>query len=121
TQALRGDIETLRFESENAATRQRELYLDVDSRLQALEQSQARLGGAMGMQAPFASDDPAGRAPAVAAGQTGAPGGTASGYQEAYQAAFELLRTSRYEQAATAFSNFLTTYANSPLVDNAQY
>src|SRR5690606_23929782 len=46
-QGLRGEIETLRFESENAAGRQRELYLDVDRRLQALE-SQGRGGGSFG-------------------------------------------------------------------------
>ncbi|NIW24404.1 MAG: tol-pal system protein YbgF, partial [Gammaproteobacteria bacterium] len=43
TQALRGEIETLRFETENAGNRQRQLYLDVDTRLQTLEEGQARL------------------------------------------------------------------------------
>ena len=39
TTALRGEIETLRFETENSDDRQRELYVDVDRRLQAIETS----------------------------------------------------------------------------------
>ena len=35
--ALRGELETLRFETENSDSRQRELYVDVDRRLQSLE------------------------------------------------------------------------------------
>ncbi|GIT15205.1 MAG: hypothetical protein CM1200mP36_09610 [Gammaproteobacteria bacterium] len=40
TQALRGEIETLVFQTEGADSRQRELYVDVDTRLQALEEGQ---------------------------------------------------------------------------------
>ncbi len=42
TTQLRGEIETLRFETENSDNRQRELYVDVDRRLQSLEQQQQR-------------------------------------------------------------------------------
>src|SRR6478609_963098 len=38
TAALRGDIEQLRHDTDSAASRQRELYVDVDKRLQSLEQ-----------------------------------------------------------------------------------
>jgi TolA-binding protein len=45
TASLRGEIETLRYESENSATRDRDLYLDVDTRLQNLERGgQTRAG-----------------------------------------------------------------------------
>ena len=39
TQELRGEIETLKHDTETSADRQRELYVDVDRRLQALEPS----------------------------------------------------------------------------------
>src|SRR5262245_13779912 len=39
TMQLRGEIETLRHETENSDSRQRDLYVDVDRRLQALELS----------------------------------------------------------------------------------
>lgn len=107
-QGLRGEVETLRFETDNAAERQRNLYLDLDQRLQALEQgpSQAAAGGvAQTVVAPNQSPAPA-----------------ASGNdQTAYDAAFALIQTRRYDEAQAAFGGFLTLYADSPLADNAQY
>ncbi|HUL83007.1 MAG TPA: YbgF trimerization domain-containing protein, partial [Gammaproteobacteria bacterium] len=38
--ALRGEIEKLRYDTDNSASRQRELYVDIDRRLQSLEQAQ---------------------------------------------------------------------------------
>ena len=42
TAVLRGEIETLRFELDGGSSRQRDLYLDVDQRLQVLESRSAR-------------------------------------------------------------------------------
>ena len=39
----------------------------------------------------------------------------------AYQAAFGLLKNSQYDQAITAFQQFLASYPDSSLADNAQY
>ena len=39
TAALRGDIEKLRHDTDGNASRQRDLYVDVDRRLQAVEQA----------------------------------------------------------------------------------
>ncbi len=108
-QGLRGEVETLRFETDNAAQRQRDLYLDIDQRLQALEQgrSQALAGDA---------------SPGVAApGQPFAGGAATLGDQASYDEAFALIQTRRYEEAAAAFSNFLVVHAGSALSDNAQY
>ena len=46
---MRGEIETLRFETENSDSRQRELYVDIDRRLQDLESAPA---AALGWNAP---------------------------------------------------------------------
>lgn len=114
TQALRGQIETLQYESETGATRQRELYLDIDQRLQALESGRRAQSGqgfdpgaAAGGAIPFGSEF------------DGAP--AAGGDQAAYEAAFGELRATRYAQAADAFRNFLNAYPRSPLAANAQY
>ncbi|HEX6997967.1 MAG TPA: tol-pal system protein YbgF [Gammaproteobacteria bacterium] len=113
-QQLRGDVETLRFETENGAERQRDLYVDLDSRLQALEQAQSRTAFA---PAPSQGGFPASSGPAA-----GAPAPQAGGTdQQAYQAAFELIQARRYQDAASAFQSFLTSYPQSPLTDNAQY
>ena len=113
TQALRGEIETLRFESENAGNRQRQLYLDVDERLQTLEQGQARL-----MEPPpVAVIDPAESAVPELPQRPVLSGSD----QDNYQAAFDLLKNGQYMDSAEAFRQFLVVFPSSPLADNAQY
>ena len=51
-------------------------------------------------------------------GQLPVPGGSD---RDNYQAAFELLKDQRYEPAAMAFEQFLKSYPDSELADNAQY
>lgn len=132
TQALRGEVETLRFETENSADRQRELYLDIDQRLQSLEQSQSRVGFSSPSTGPNAGFGGAGQGGASPGGFAEDPAG-AGGFQpsaqpqaagtdqENYQAAFDLIQARRYADAGTAFANFLTSFPQSPLADNAQY
>jgi tol-pal system protein YbgF len=117
TQALRGELETLRFETENSDSRQRELYVDVDRRLQALE-TQPRAAFAPPPAAPPGGPAPAAPSEAPAAAAPARPAGTD---QQSYQAAFELIQARRYEDAALAFTDFLTAFPTSPLADNAQY
>jgi len=103
-QALRNDVETLQHQVEQSNSRQRDLYLDIDQRLQSIEKANANLdvfeGGSL------------------SPGQLPVPGGTD---RANYQAAFELLKQQRYEPAAMAFKQFLVTYPDSELADNAQY
>jgi tol-pal system protein YbgF len=108
TQALRGEVETLRFETDGAATRQRDLYVDLDDRLQQLEQARVSLP----VQLPPAAGVQGSPAPAATA---------AVNDQQAYNTAFEMIQARRYAEAATAFGSFLTRYPSSPLKDNAQY
>ena len=120
TTALRGELETLRFESENSDSRQRELYVDVDRRLQSLE-SEPRAFEPPPAAPPFG-------APAV--GAAGAAGGLSASAapprpsgsdQQNYQAAFDLISARRYEEAGARFETFLAQFPTSPLADNAQY
>lgn len=103
-QALRNDVETLQYEVEQSNTRQRDLYLDIDQRLQAIETARASLdvfeGGSL------------------SPGQLPVPGGTD---RANYQAAFELLKQGRYDQAAIALQQFMVAFPSSELSDNAQY
>jgi tol-pal system protein YbgF len=118
TTALRGEIETLRFETENSDSRQRELYVDVDRRLQSLET------GPRAFEPPPPSDPsfgaPAAAAAGVAAGAAVAARPTGSDQQN-YQAAFDMISARRYEEAGAAFETFLAQFPTSPLADNAQY
>ena len=98
---LRGEVEQLRNDVDGLQQRQRELYLDVDRRLQKLE---------LGVGNAAAANDN-GSAPVTTQGSD----------REAYQAAFELLRQARYDEAATAFTAMLKNYPESNLAANARY
>jgi len=118
TQSLRGDIETMQFEARNAAEGQRNLYVDLDSRIQNLESGQAQIGE----QARAAAVASARAAEAARAAAEPPPVIQPLGNdQDNYNAAFELIQARRYQEAATAFKDFLQYFPGSPLSDNAQY
>lgn len=106
-QVLRGEVETLQFQSEQNGNSQRELYGDLDRRLQQLEN---RFSGAGSSSA----DGLGGGGSALAA----ATGGNA---RASYQAAFDMLRDGQYGESASAFQQFLTSFPGDELADNAQY
>lgn len=107
---LRGEVETLRFEDQSAADRQRDQYLDLDRRLQGMEQ-----GGGVSMATGATSGA------AVAAGATTGAAAPAGSERSRYEAAFELLKEGRYQEARTAFQQYLVDYPNSDLAGHSQY
>ena len=104
---LQGRVEELQHNADTTADRQRQLYADLDARIQELESSlQARNSRSVlegGTLTP---------------GELPVPGGSD---RDNYQAAFELLKEQRYEDAGMAFQEFLESFAESELADNAQY
>jgi tol-pal system protein YbgF len=97
---LRGELEQAQFEAQSAKTQQRDLYADVDKRLQALEQQAAT----------------------AAAAPTG-PGTTpaAPSDRDAYQQALDALKTRDYARAEATLREFPQRYPQSALLDNAKY
>lgn len=115
---LRGQLEIMSNDMSGVKRRQRELYLDIDRRMRALEQ---RSGVASSVPATTAT-----RTPPVAGTGTRptVPVTTADeGVEErkAYEAAFNLLTEGRYDQAITSFKAFLKQYAKGKYAGNAQY
>ncbi len=119
---LQGRIEELEHNNEALSKQQRDLYTDLDK----------RLGGNGTVPAPGAAGAAAaGAASGAAAGTTaaGAAAGTAppadsgpsSTEQAVYAQAFDALKAGSYSLAITGFKDFLTTYPNSALAENAQY
>jgi tol-pal system protein YbgF len=106
-QSLRNDVETMQHQLEQSNSRQKDLYLDVDQRLQRIEQTTARSADLSVLEG--GSLNP---------GQLPVPGGTD---RANYQAAFELLKQGRYDQAAIALQQFMVAFPTSELSDNAQY
>lgn len=132
-QVLRGENERLAHELELVKARQRDLYLDIDRRLQGeaalrppLVASPPRVSVDQGPSGPSASPPvsaPVG-APAVAQPDAGplavAPAADGADHK-AYRQAFDMLREGRYEQAIDAFARFLKAYPQSPYAANARY
>jgi tol-pal system protein YbgF len=116
TKALRGELDKVRYDNQNNTSRQRELYVDVDKRLQSLEQAQRGVSLPPAVPpASVASGAPTQSAPPPAPAR---PAGTD---QQNYQAAFDLMQARKYEEAGKAFTEFLAGFPQSPLADNAQY
>lgn len=105
-----GRTEVLEHDSEGTAERQRDLYTDLDGRIHELERG---LRQAQAVSTVSVLDGGQ-----LAPGELPVPGGSD---RDNYQAAFELLKEQRYEPAAMAFQQFLVSYPDSQLADNAQY
>ena len=140
---LRGQLEEQAHAIEQLEQRQRELYLDVDERLQRMESAPVAAEAALPSPQPATTETAA--TPTVSTDSTGAPASqpaaspapattpttpttptATSGIdpfaeQQAYQSAFELLKSGRYEEATVAFEQFVADYPGGSYADNAQY
>lgn len=94
--AMRGQLEELQHNIEVMRNQQKDLYADVDKRIAALEKNRATVAAATAAT-PQMQD------------------------RDAYQVAFNLLKDGKYNEAAAAFAQFMMTYPQSGLLDNAQY
>jgi len=91
--ALRGELEATQHDLDAARRQQRDQYVDLDARLRTAET-------------------------AMTAAQATTP---AAGPDAEYQAAFNLLKEGRYDEAAAAFKAFLGQHREHELAANAQY
>jgi len=90
---LRGDIDTMQRDLERARTQQKDQYVDLDTRLRAAET-------------------------ALTAAQASVPAG---GPEAQYQAAFNLMKDGKYDEAVTALKDFLAKNPQHELAPNAMY
>ena len=102
-QTMRGEVEVLEHDQSLNTKQQRDLYQDLDKRLQKLE---------MGMGAAPAA---ASSAPAVA------PPATGGADEAAYQKDFNLLKDGRFADAIKGYKGFMKQYPDSPLAPNALF
>ena len=103
---MRGQLEVIGHQTDTAEARQKQLYLDIDTRLRKLEQVREQPAAAPGA--------------APGAAQAGEAEPT-PGEAKAYQAARDQFKLGTYSLAVAAMQGFLVTYPNSSLAANAQY
>lgn len=133
---LQGQIEVLANENDLAQKRQKDFYVDLDSRLRKIEQSSSPPAAEAG--SPEASTQgPAAQAEAdtdteatpqdaykTAPPASAAPsssGVTESDESRAYESAYDQFKHGRYQNAVAGFNKFLKNYPNSSLAPSAQY
>ena len=140
---LRGQIEVLNHEQEQSQKRQRDLYIDLDSRLRRIEGGPgatvapvlpsaggvAPVSPATPSPAPVSGTAsppaaPAAVTPSVSGtipGRAGAPGPDLTNEQKSYDAALDQFKGGKYAASIAGFASFVKSYPKSPLAPSAQY
>jgi tol-pal system protein YbgF len=134
---LRGRIEELEYSNEATKKQQRDLYNDLDKRLNSLGRGGGGSAGAAGTSSGGGGGADA--AAAAGAGSGSASGGNSNSVpagggladagnsganseeQTVYAQSFDALKAGSYSVAITGFKGFLSNYPSSPLAENAQY
>ena len=130
---LRGQLEALSHRIDQLEERQRKLYLDTDQRLQRIESGVPAQAAGPSPQPAAPSTvpptpgstatptQPAATTPSTTPTPATTPGIDPFAEQQAYQSAFDLVRSGRYEEAAVAFQEFVVEYPTGSYADNALY
>jgi len=129
---LRGQLEVLNHEMEVTQKRQKDLYVDLDTRLRLLEKPgqapepapapEPETKGKKGKKGEKAdkaekADKKAGRESQAAV----APAADPAAETNAYQAALDRFKAGDYQGAVSAFQGFIDTYPKSSQAPSAQY
>lgn len=117
--SMRGQLEVLSNNIEANAKRQRDMYVDLDTRLRRFEQAPPAAPGPAGAVPGPAAAAPAPPVAAAAAAAASAP--PAVDETRAYEAAQAHRKVGNYQAAVVAFQNFVMQYPRSPLAHRAQY
>jgi tol-pal system protein YbgF len=131
---IRGQIEVLAYELAEAQKRQRDLYVDLDSRLRKIEGVPSAAPAATDQPAPGAAppatvaNAPAAGTPTAPTPQTGtvpplaaAAAPATPNEQRAYDSALDQFKRGEYTAAIAGFQSFVKTYPRSSLAASAQY
>ncbi|MEO6564557.1 MAG: tol-pal system protein YbgF [Casimicrobiaceae bacterium] len=138
---IRGQVEVLTYELTESQKRQRDLYVDLDSRMRKLEAGPVTSAPAPVVEGPAPVGSLAANAgvtppvPATAPVAPPAPAPAVAGNpplavsvmpapateQRLYDSALDQFKRGDYPGAITNFSSFVRTYPRSPLAASAQY
>lgn len=109
-QRLRADVDVLNHDMDGMKNRQRDIYLDIDRRIQAIETGGGAPRSSSGGQAS-SSVDPGQTATLISANNA----------RNVYATAFKLLQDKRFDEAISGFEQYVKEFPDSEYSDNAQY
>jgi len=123
---LRGQIEVLANQNDQLQKKQRDFYLDLDSRMRRLEGGAAPSPGSAPAAAaiaapPVAATAAAVPAPVAASAPAKSPAQLQAQEMRSYDAASNLFRKNDFAGAVNAFRAFVLEYPQSQLAPNAEY
>jgi len=119
---LRGEMEELSHKLDEAQKQQRDMYTDLDQRMQQLTAGGTAATPQMPAEQSAPSDADAAASAESEAPQAPAPAAADSGNrQAAYQKAFDTLKEGKYPEAIKAFKSFIASYPTGEYADNAHY
>jgi tol-pal system protein YbgF len=130
---LNGQIDTLKYQNAQLGKRQQDLYLDLDSRLSALEPNHPAVAlpaaagteAAPGTAAPGNGKTPAAAGaaapPAPAAGQAAASATDPVAAEKAYTEALSLFKKGKYKEAGEGFAAFVRNWPDDEFAPSAQF
>jgi tol-pal system protein YbgF len=122
---LRGQIEVLLYEQEQQQKRQRDLYIDLDSRMRRIESGSAPASGSAAPGVAAAAPPAASAPPPSVAGTATAAGVAAasdtSPEQRAYDAALDQFKAGNYPGAISGFNGVIKGNPKGPLAPSAYY
>jgi len=118
---LRGQIEVLANQNEQLQKKQRDFYLDLDSRLRRLEGGAAPPAAGANAVEPAPAAASMAQPPGAAAAPARSPAQQQAMEMRAYDAASGLFRKNDFVGAINAFRAFVLEYPQSQLAANAEY
>jgi tol-pal system protein YbgF len=136
---LHGQIEVLANENESSQKRQKDFYIDLDTRLRRIERPEESGTSGSGFAAPSphhaseAPNTPESDTAPDADGQSTAtsapsaappisiPSASDGGDTRAYDAAYDLFKAGKYKEAISHFNQFIKNHSGSSLAPSAQY
>ena len=117
---LRGQIEVLGNDIQMAGKRQRDMYVDLDTRLKRFEQ-QAAEAPAPAQPGAAAAVTPGAAAPVAAGTAAATPAPASEREARVYEAAQAQRKAGNYQGAIAGFRNFIAEFPKSALNHRAQY
>lgn len=118
---LRGQVEELRYQLDQQRSQGQKQYMDLDSRLAAIESSGVSAPAAEPVDEPLSEPARESARETASEPQQSSSNASSSAAKEAYQAAFAHVQAREFDTAISKFESFVNEHSGDGLVANGYY